>query len=55
MFYSLQTLHTVPTVFDVDFTPPRLENTPPSELIANRDTLFTDFVERLHALVWCEE
>ena len=27
MFYSLQTLHPVPTVFDVDFTPPRLENT----------------------------
>ena len=58
MFYTLQalhpvqTLHSVPTAFDARFTPPRLENTPPSELIADH---FTDFVERLHALVWCEE
>ena len=60
MFYTLQalhpvqTLHPVPTAFDARFTPPRLENTPPSELIADHDTLLKDFVERLHALVWCD-
>jgi hypothetical protein len=55
MFHTSQTLHPVPTVFGAGFTAPRFEKPTPSKLIDDRETLFKDFVKRLHALVWCEE
>ena len=55
MFQTTQTLHPVPTVFGAGFIAPRFESAATSKLADDRERLFTDFVKRLHALVWGEE
>jgi hypothetical protein len=52
MFQSIQALHPVPTVFGAGFIAPRFENGAPSKFVDDRETLFKEFVKRLHALVW---
>jgi hypothetical protein len=52
MFQTTQTLHPVPTVFGAGFIAPRFEDAAHSKFSADdRDPLFKDFVNRLHALV----
>jgi hypothetical protein len=53
MFQTAQTLQPVPAVFGAGFIASRFENQAPSRLVDDRETLYKEFVKRLHALVWC--
>jgi len=55
MFLTTQTLHSVPSVFGAGFIAPRFESLATSKLVDDRDPLFKEFVNRLHALVWCRQ
>jgi hypothetical protein len=54
MLQTKQTLQPGSTVFGAGFIAPRFENHAPSRLVDDRETLYKEFVKRLHALVWCE-
>jgi hypothetical protein len=53
MFQTTQAPQPVPKVFDAGFIAPQFENHAPSRLVDDRETLYKEFVQRLHALVWC--
>jgi hypothetical protein len=53
MFRTTQTRQSVPIVFGAGSIAPQFENHALSRLVDDRETLYKEFVQRLHALVWC--
>lgn len=55
MFQTTQTFHPVPAVFATRLVAQRFEGDARPKLPADREWLFDDFVNTLHALVWGAE
>ena len=51
MFQTTQAPQPVPKVFDAGFIAPRFDNRAPARLVDDRETLYKEFVKRLHARV----